>query len=295
MAAHRPAVPPCTHLLAIAMVLALAAPPALAGLGDMVKSAKNKVTKGEQKPAAATGGSVPVFDDRTLELTEQRVGQLLAGFKAAAPMIEERKKVIARQDALNQEISDLNDKHGQAIGENMSKRDQVAQCITETIQERQRAATEEKIRNPQPYMEEHKKIAELTVKFSDAQAKGDTATVRKVQEEMARITAPTPQDSAAARAKCGTPPPPLPAGVRLEAANKELGASYEQARALDLKAMEAQSKASGLTEDQTAIAIHRIVFYLRSVDKNPNPSGFTPAEYAALAAHKKELAAAIPI
>jgi hypothetical protein len=274
--------------------LALAAPPAGAGIRDMVKSAKDKAAKATgDKPAAGPTVAVPTFDQRTLELTDARVAQVLAGLKAAAPHIEQRKKILARQEALKLQIEELNARHGEAIGANMAKRDEVKGCIHDAIQERQRAELEDAIRNPQAHMDKHKKIAELTVKSVDAQAKGDTALVRKISREMEAITAATPADSAAARARCGSPPPPLPAGIQLDQLNAEHGASFEQARASDLKAMEAQTKASGLTEDQMAIAIHRIVFYLKH-SENGTPSGFTPAEQKALAANKSSLAAAMP-
>ncbi|HKQ58448.1 MAG TPA: hypothetical protein VJY35_11325 [Candidatus Eisenbacteria bacterium] len=296
MAARRFALGSTPLRLALGCVtaLALVASPAGAGIRDMVKSAKDKAAKTTgDKPAAGPTIAVPTFDERTLELTDARVAQVLAGLKAAAPHIEQRKQVLARQEALQKEIDELNSKHGEAIGANMSKRDEVKSCLHEAIDERQKARVEEAIRNPQAHMDTHRRVAELTAKFAEAQAKGDTALARKYQEQAAAVVAPTPEDSAAARKKCGAPPPPLPAGIQLERLNAEHGATFEQTRALDLKAMEAQ-KTSGLTEDQMAIAIHRIVFYLKN-SENGTPSGFTPAEQKALAANKGALAAAMPL
>lgn len=282
--------------LALAVASSLAVVPAGAGIRDLVKSAKDKAAqKAGQKPAAAAGapGAVPVFDDRVLELTDARVAQVLKGLKAGAAFTADLPGLVGRQNALNQELQKLNDTHGAAISEYEQKRDAQRECFGETLREsrdqRHQALIEQRQSDPALL----KKLAELSVRYNEAQVKGDTAAVRRIAAEMAGATDYTPADSLAAKKKCGAPPPPLPAAARRDAAQSERAGVDERIRAMNAQVRKVQLDASGLSEDQMAIAVDRITLYLAAVKRNQTPQGFSPPEMQALAANKDALSAAL--
>lgn len=284
--------------LALALASSFAVAPAVAGIRDMVKSAKDKaVQKTGQKPAEtpARPGAAPVFDDRVLELTDARLDQLLAGFKAAATFTADLPKLVARQEALNEEIQKLNNTHGTAINEYTQKRDANKYCFKEALDEsrdkRYRDMIQQRTSNPALLQ----KMAQLGVRLNEAQIKGDTASVRTLTAEAQAMNDPTREDSLSARKKCGPAPTPLPAFVRMEAAQSELGGVDERIRAMNFKVREVQLDASDLTEDQLAIAIDRVTLYLAAVKQNTKPEGFSPIELTALAARKDALAAALGV
>lgn len=289
---------PASRLVVAALVLVvgLAATPAAAGIRDMVKSAKDKaVQKTGQKSAGtqATPGAVPVFDDRTLELTEARVAQVLKGMNAGAAFTADLPRLVARQQALNEEIGNLNDKHGNAIEAFRQKREEHASCFDEEIEASRRQRFDDMMRQGMANPASMQKIAELTVRLNEAQVKGDTAAVRTLSKEMEAFNAITPADSLAGRKKCGAPPPPPPAFLRREAAQAELAGVDEKIREKNLKVRKVQLDASGLTDDQTAIAIDRITLYLAAVKRKETPQGFSPVELEALAANQSALASAL--
>ena len=301
MTAQRPPIhPPRPYARAIPLVivatLLIAIPPAPAGIRDMVKSAKDKaVQKTGLKPAAnpARPGAVPEFDDRVLELTDVRIGQLLKGLKAGAAFTADLPRLVARQQALNEEMMKLNDTHGTAISDYTQKRDAQKDCFKSALEESQKKQFQDMMQQGVANPALLQKMAELGVRFNDAQMKGDTAAVRLITAEMEAMNAYTPADSLAARKKCGAPPPPLPAFLRLEAARSELGAVDERIRDMNLKVREVQLDASDLTGDQFAIAIDRVTLYLAAVKQNETPQGFSPTELQALAANQSALASAI--
>lgn len=282
--------------LALAVASGLVSVPATAGIRDMVKSAKDKATQkagGKTATTPAAPGAVPEFDDRILELTEARIGQVLKGLKASAAFTADLPKLVARSQALNEEISTLNDKQGQAIGAYREKRDTHKDCFKSALSEAQNRRYEELMRQGMANPEMLRKMAELSVRYNDAQMKGDTATVRKAAAEMEAMNAPTPADSLAARNKCGGPPPPLPASLRLDAAQAEQSAVDGRIRDMNNKVSDVQLDASDLTRDQWAIAIDRITLYLQSVKRKETPQGFSDAESKALAANQSALASAL--
>ncbi len=284
--------------LTIAAGLAVALSPAHAGLRDKIKSAAGKATGGAgQKPAenAARPGAPPEFDDRTLELTDARLDQVLKGLNASASVMADRPALVARKERLHGELQELESKHGDKIGEYSSQRDAARQCLTEGVEEGRKKRFEAMFQKGMADPNSLRHIAELTVRLNEAQMKGDSAGIRKGQAEMDRINAPTREDTLHARKQCGPAPAPFAPAIRFEAAQAAFGAVFERIRALDYKALEMRTEASGLTEDQMAIAIDRAILYLAAVKQGETPSGFTDTELQALAAHKDALATAIGV
>lgn len=286
-----------TILLAIAAGLAMALPPAHAGLRDKIKSVKDKAIPGVQKPgaSAAQPGAPPAFDDRTLELTDARLGQVLKGLKAAAAATADRPALIARRDRLHREIDDLQNKHGEKIGDYVTARDLASQCLSEGIAEARRKGFDALVQRGMVDPNSLREIAELSVRANEAQMQGDSAAIRKTNAALEKFSAPTREDTLAARKECGPGPAPFAPALRLTAAQAEHGETFEQIRAMDFKSTAARTKDSGLTEDQMAIAIDRITLYLAAVKRGSDPSGFTDVELQALATHKDALAAALGV
>ena len=284
--------------LAIALMLALAVPPVTAGLRDKIKSVKDKaIPGGGQKPGGSTSspGLPPAFDDRTLELTGARLDQMLKGLKAAAAITTDRAAMVARRDRLQREMEVLQEKHGEKLGEYVSQRDDARQCLREGVEEGRRKRFEAMMQRGMADPNSLRPIAELTARLNQAQIKGDSVAIRKAQAEMDKINAPTREDTLFAQKECGPGPAPFAPAIRFEAAQAEYGTVYEQIRGVDFKAKSVRSEASGLTEDQVAIAVDRTILYLAAMKAGGTPSGFTDTELQALAARKDALASALGV
>lgn len=284
--------------LAIALMLALAVPPVTAGLRDKIKSVKDKaIPGGGQKPGGSTSspGLPPAFDDRTLELTGTRLDQLLKGLKAAAAITADRAALVVRRDRLQREMEVLQEQHGEKLGEYVRQRDDARQCLRQGVEEGRKNRFDAMMQKGLSDPNSLRHIAEVSVRLSEARVKGDSVAIRKSQAEMEKINAPTREDTLAARKQCGPGPAPFAPAIRFEAAQAEYGAVYEQIRGVDFKANSARSEASGLTEDQVAIAVDRTILYLAAVKKGGTPSGFTDTELQALASRKDALASALGV
>ncbi len=288
---RRPLTPLCI-VLACALPM-LAASPAGAGIRDRIKSVKDKATG--QPPAAGAAGSAPppAFDGRTLELTGPRLDQVLAGFRASAAATADRPKLVARQEQLQKEVDALQEKHGGTFAEYAAKRDEHRECLRSGVQEQHRERIARMMQAGQVDPRSIETLARLSVRVNEAQIAGDTATVRKLGVEVDRIVGVTKEDTLAARKACGPDPTPPPAMARFDAATAEQGATLERLRGMEFAAVETRVKASGMTEDQLAIATDRILLYLAAVKGRREPAGFTDTELQALAARRDALAAAL--
>lgn len=284
-------------MMSVAFSTMAIAPVAHAGLGDLVKSAKDKASKVTgKKPTAAAPAAADTrveFDDQILELTDERVVQFLAGLKAmeaarakAAPLYERRQK-------LQEEIGGLNDKHGQAISAANSKRSDVESCWSELLdaaQEKRSSEMQQKMMSD-PGLRD--KFMAMAQKMGAAQASGDTLALRKVQQEMMAIAGPTSADSAAARQKCGAVPAAHPVGVQIDGLQAKSSEIAEQIRGIEEQAIADQAKSSGLDGRQFAMARERIEMYLSRARAKQQQVGFSAVELGALATHVEALEAAL--
>lgn len=283
---------PLVSLALVALLLSLAASPAPAGIRDRIKSVKDKAT-GQKPAASSTNAAPPEFNERTLELTGARLDQVLAGFKASAAVVAERPKLVAREEQLQKEVDGLQAKHGAAIGEYVAKRDEHKSCVSDGVKEQHSQRMLRMMQAGQVDPRSVERLAQLTVKLNEAQIAGDTAAVRRLGAEVERVAGVSKEDTLAARKACGPDPTPPPALARFDAATAEHGAVFERLRGIEFAAVEARVKASGLTEDQLAIAIDRIQFYLAAVKRETEPAGYTDTELEALGARRAALAAAL--
>jgi hypothetical protein len=287
------------RLLTIVVMVAapvVMATTAHAGLGGLVKSGKDKAAQAVgQKPAqpSAQGGQAVQFDDVTLELTGDLLDKLIACRKAANEATKDRSSLVQRQEQIKSEIDALSSKNGDAITQNENKRSDVASCqkgaFDELEREKAKAEQQQIMANPQSA----EKLLKLTAAMNDAQMKGDTATVNRLQKEMMARYGATHADSLAVEKKCGAIPAIHPAALRIEALQKELAANDRKIRDLDQQAMKIQVDQCHMTEKQIAMAWERIELYLARADGKSTPLGFSEAEIKALSERKDALKAAL--
>jgi hypothetical protein len=270
----------------VACLVAMAvASPANAGLGGLVKKAKDKAAQAvdkkaespdESPDAAATAhprGKL-VFDDIMVELTEARVSHIIAAVEASAAITAGRPALVEKVEKLMQERHALEDKHGDAMRELRSKRGDVEVCLHDGYGEardrrsaeyQQKALTDPAIRE---------KFTRAAQQYNAAAARGDTTARQKLNEILMSAILPTREDSAAVEQKCGPVPPPSPAETQASALDKQITSTEEQIRDMDKKAADAQAKKVGLSEGQLAMALERIKMYLAwRKDHDPGKSG----------------------
>jgi hypothetical protein len=286
-------------LLAVA-IAGLAAPPAHAGLGDLVKKAKDKAAQavvGKPSTGASQAGgaaSPPVFTDDLLELTEPRLGQVLKGLEAGNKVLAGRAPLVQKRDRLQNEAGALIDQNGKAMDAAREKHDAAARCWSEFLDARKSERDEQMQQTVMndPVMRE--KMMSLAMEMAEAQAAGDTAAMSKLQRQAAALTGPTHADSVAARQKCGAVPPPHPLDVKVQALQREAAATDEQLRANDEQSVEAQVKASGFEPAQFAMARERLIMWLQAIRASKAlPRGFSEGELAAFDARRAEIETAL--
>jgi len=283
-----PLVRAVTALLALAVALGFTARPSHAGLGGLVKSAKDKATG--QKPAAQTaqGGNV-AFDETKIELTGDVLDKLLACRKPAAQTLKERKAMAERLSAIPGEINELRAKYDGAIADNENKRYEVESCRSAAFHElknqKTQAMQQQMLANPASA----EKMARMSVALNEAQIKGDTATFNRVSREIEAMYGPSHQDSLAVDKKCGAMPALHPQKVKLDALQKEYDDLLQRIREADAKALKLQADQCKMPAEQIAMAWERIQLYL---ERGPG-RGFSNTELAALSERKDALAAAL--
>ena len=270
--------------VAIAALLATTAP-ARAGIGNPLKKVKEKIAQkaAPSQPQAITNDTV-VFDDVTLELTDERIGKIVGTFKAAKAAGAGRQAAVDKLNKASQQKSDLWDKHGESIMELQRKRDEINGCLHDGYREAQDKLTQEYAQKALTDPAIREKFTKAAMEHNAAAAKGDTAAIRKLNETIFSETIINHEDSVAVQMKCGTPPPPTPQETQIAALDKEIAAHNEEIRAIDMKVAEAQSKEGGMTRDQFAMANERLQMYSawkKSKSKQP-VRGFTDEEIKAI-------------
>jgi len=273
--------------------------PARAGLGGLMKKAKEAaqvVTKKLETEAPATAAKVE-FNDVILELTSDRIQHILAAFKSADKVSAGRSDLIQKQTTANYERIQLFEKNREAIEAVRNKRGDLEVCYHDGYQEaterrmeeyREKALTDPTIRE---------KFARAAQQHNEAAARGDSTAIAKIQETIHEVTAPTREDSAQVRRKCGPVPPRLPAEDRLAALDQQITSLGEQIRKIDENVAEVQAAEGGLNLKQWGMALERLQLYLawrqsKSYSKSAT-RGFSETEIKALEQYLAELQAAL--
>lgn len=285
---ERPLPGPAARLLTVtvlaAVLLATGGRDAHAGLGSLTKSAKDKATKTVEKAASpATPGAAPQFDQTTLELTPQRLDQLIACRKAANDAIKDRPKLVERANQIQKELDDLRTKNGDALAANDQKRHETENCRSSAFEVLKQAKIQEAIAHMQANPEMMRKVSELSAQAAQASAAGDTAKMLRLNDELYRAIGISRADTLAIDKKCGVVPPVHPAQIRIDALTQEWNDIMAKIRAMDEQAIKIQKEKCGMTNEQLGMAWDRIQQFLEG------KGSFSDAERKALAERKDVL------
>jgi hypothetical protein len=284
-----------------AAVAAIATPStASAQLGGLVKKARDKVVenKVEKQIEKRTpdGGAAPKFDDVTVELSAERLMQVIRGLTAGRAALAGRETLVTRRDAAIKQSGELSDKNNKLISTYTDKRYENERCRNDAMnasRDKRQAVTDKETKEWQakamsdPAFRE--KAVAIAQKAGEAQARGDTAAVRKLMTEMG-VEADDPKpDTIAADKASGRPPAKPQVLVQIDSLYGIAKELSEQIRKKEEKASATEVTESGLSDRQFFMARERIEAYLSSVRYKSKPSGFSAAELEALGARKADL------
>jgi hypothetical protein len=277
--------------MAVAALLAsvVSARSGAAQVSGLLKKAKQQVTS----PVASPNGSV-AFDSVVMELEPARLDSVITGLKAGAAVIHGtngspgRAAMQARRDSLLRRSDELASANAKLLEADQEKRSKIQECRDQAFSARsterstqlqQKAATDPAFRQ---------KMTDLAREMGAAQARGDTATVAKLQRQLLSMGGAGPSDSAAVDKQCGALPPAPAAAAQIEAINTEVHRLDAALREMETAASAAEQKASRMRPRQFAMARERILLFLGR-PKGSTVRGFSPAEISALNARRAEL------
>ena len=261
---RRPFAPlsPTARARAAILCLALLIPAAAdAGIGDMMKKAKDKVT-GKKPVEAAPVDEKVVFDDVVLELTGERLDHLLAAFDKARAINAPRPGLVEKLNKAGDERQAIDEKHGEKVRDLQRKRGDVEVCYHDGYSEaesRRLMEYKDKALTDPVILQKYQKAA---AENNAAAAAGDSAALARINAVFKEVASPTREDSANVRKKCGPIPARLPEEIRMEQLDKEMASINQQIYEIDRQVAKAQSEQGGLTEQQWGMAIERIQMYL---------------------------------
>ncbi len=287
-------------LLVAFVALGVAALPvtrAHAGLGGLMKAAKDKAANAMGKKAtdavvpeaAGSPGAAPTFDDVTLELTSERLDKIVAGLQVARDANAKRAGMLAHQQQMQDMISATYDKYGKAIDETRGKRDLVRNCWDDFLSKRRESREDEMRQSMMSDPAKRQKMMEMSQAMAKAQQSGNQAEVERIQGQMMQMFGLSHADSVAAQQRCGAIPPVHPMQVRIDSLQAGVQKADKDMRALDEKSSAAEAKASEMTIPQFAMARERIEMWLAKGTGPARRSGVTAGEMQALDAHRQAL------
>jgi hypothetical protein len=299
-------------ILAAAVVVAIAAPvPAHAQFGKLLKKAKEKVVGDKDSSAAgeSTGqSSGPLrfreakFDADVIELTPAVLDRVMHAMSAEVAVLE---RDAASGKKLSDEVESANKEYDQITKEHPDEERQaweesnraINDCISgkvNELEEQHQADMPARVMGDRALAE---KLADLTLKASEAQQRGDTAAARKYSAELEAVANPAAkEDSAAARKQCGTPAPKPAWLVRQEKLATQRSALADSLRNLEGRARDTAvvvvgrgggsaggsgggGSAGRITRKQYSIALERLVGWAAATE----PGSKSGPSYARLA------------
>jgi hypothetical protein len=286
--------------IAFVLLLALAAAPANAQLGGLAKKMKDKAVQAAAEKAGLdtkNAPTPPTYDDVILELTAPRVDALIKGLGASQAVLTANggiPAILKEREALEAQISTLNDRASAVSSGYYNARDRWSSCegdtreaLEKTHEEDVRKAMAAMIANPAAAAERGRNAGAYQQELAKAVASGDSAALKKVTYEYYKIWGiDLSKDDAVVKAKCGAVPAKPQAMIELDLANARKDSLDVKARAIETRAVLEGSKVSGLTEQQFAMARERAQMAVTN-----SRTRFSKGELAALDARKSELLA----
>ena len=266
-------------LFAALVGCALAAPePAHAQFGKL----GNKIAKKAGVVPAGPNEQVKTgkvsFDEHVLEITDERVSQLLKGLEAeklmAARVEKQDTEGIERRNRAKEEA------HAKQREAYDRKRETWEKCA-EPEQQKAEAESEAQAKS----LDNPAAMQKLQERLKAAQAKGDMAEIRRITDSVSKVgmqAASQAQNTsdemtAAIRTKCGEPP-----AEPADAAEPEPMLTFNDIRVAGIEA-------SGLTDRQYAIMRERVHPFVVSKGKTNSGMLYTDAEAQVLAARLGDL------
>lgn len=245
--------------------LLLFSSPVGAGLGDMVKKAKEKVTQTtslEPAETAAAAEDQVVFDDVILELNGDRLDHILATFKAASAAATGRPELAHKLRVLSDESAKLWEKDGDAIRDLRRERGDIEICYHDGYQAARDKRGQEYAAKGMTDPAILAKFTRLAQENNAAAMKGDSAAIARASQGVMEVMLPTKEDSASVRKSCGPLPPKGASERRIDELDKQMAPINEAIRKIDEKVAEAQSKQGGLNQQPWGMALERIQMLL---------------------------------
>jgi len=294
-------------IAAVVTAFALPLHTASAQLGGLAKRARDRmidqqVEKRTTAAVASDPGAPPRFDDVTLELTSDRVAQIVRGLSAGRAVLEggngapSRAQLVARRDAASQQRAALSDQNAKAFDAYYQKRDAAQRCRndaeTASRQKRQQGTDQRQKEFQAKAMSDpafREKAMAVAQKIAVAQQRGDTVEMRRLMAEMGAVADDPRADSLAADKTCGSMPAKPAAMVQMDQLDAQANALTGQIRQLEEKSATIEVKESGLTERQFLMARERVEAFLSAVKYKSQPRGFSAGELEALGGRRADL------
>lgn len=264
-------------LLCLAVAAVIPCRDAGAQIGGLLKKKVGQAAAAEA-PAPRSVGEPVAFTEDLLELTPERLEKIAAGKAAGRRIAEGRDGPAAirkRLDEADARQAELYSKHVEEINAWDSARMDAERCRDSVLSEATDRLTSQ---SSAQYMEQYR---QLSLDYAMAQARGDSAAMKRLMAEIQSKGKPTRADTLAAERSCGVPTPPkvvqewLDMKAKLEDLQRQL-ANAEQA------VRDAEERDSGMNQRQLAISCERIKIYIERMEAKQQQRGFTQAELEAL-------------
>jgi hypothetical protein len=262
-----------------------------AQFGKLVKKAVDKTAPSTAKAT----GPAPTYDATTVELVPAQLDKVIAGLTAERNVLVGSgqtgvQAMVKRREAASNQGSTLNQAH-EKDEESYEKSSQLIEsCRNQAIETSQAAHMKQaqaKAMSDPAFQQRYMQAAQA---MAAANARGDTAAVRKMQMQLAQTAYPyAKDDTAAADAKCGKPVPEPAWRVQRDALIKLENALSDSIRATQDSAETVGARSSGLTVPQLATARERILTFLGNQKSSRAIVGYSQAEVDALGAKSTEL------
>jgi hypothetical protein len=250
------------HTAMLALLAALFAAPAAAQFKPKMPKI-GPIGGKAQTTTSPAAHQAPTFNERVLEITEARLGGLLAGYNAELAALDAADK---KQGSVRAAYEEENKKHPGRLKEYEAKHETWQQCRDTHVKPAEaKAKKETEAAQAQVTGGDQKdferRMNEVAERIKAAQAKGDMAEVMRLSDSLGKaVGTPTANaayqassDMQAAAAKCGPEPvrpePPTPP-------------SYP-----DLRLDEAGAAAAKMTPEQYAIMKERVRYAVREEGK----------------------------
>ena len=262
-----------------------------AQFGKLVK----KVTDKASPASNIATGPAPTFDANTIELGPEQVDKIISGLTAERRILvgsgqDGVQALVKRRQAASTQVSEIDQAHDRDDETYQKTSSQVESCRSGAISASQSTHQKEaqaKAMSDPAFQQKYMQAAQA---MAAANARGDTAGVRKMQQQLAQSVYPyAKDDTAAADAKCGKPVPEPAWRTQRDALIELQNALSDSIRATQDAAATAGSKTSGLTATQYATARERIETYVGRKKYNQTISGFSQTEMDALGAKATDL------